>query len=198
VWNLLGKYERWLTTAPRAENDQTVQAFKVGPLLVLTENGAGQAKSFNDDVPVGGRLRVFGTVPSGMPQVADREAQADAAINASPAALIPTGATNYRRWTNFSWTVVERGGQATAGDWTAADAARLKSIVDRAHAMGLWVRFYTLNGHDPARGLGWTASYNFGSLGAAQARWRGAVEAGVDFIATDQYEDFAKEIRHAR
>jgi len=105
-------------------------------------------------------------------------------------ALITSGATNYRRWTNFAWAVVERGGQAEAGDWSADDDRRLRTIVERAHELGLWVRFYTLNGHPAGTGLGWTESYNFGSIDAVRARWRAAIAAGVDFIATDQYEEF--------
>ncbi len=104
--------------------------------------------------------------------------------------LIPSGVTNYRRWTNFPWAVIELGGQATAGDWTPGDRARLDALVGRAHGLGLWVRFYTLNGHAP-NAQGWSDGYNFGSLEAVQPRWRAAIEAGVNFIATDQYEDFA-------
>jgi hypothetical protein len=68
--------------------------------------------------------------------------------------------------------------------------------VRTAHDGGLWIRFYTLNGHDPADvSGGWSASYNFGSLGAARERWRAAIMAGVDFVAVDQYEEFAKTLR---
>ena len=42
---------------------------------------------------------------------------------------------------------------------------------------------------------GWTPSYNFGSLEAATIRWRAAQSAGVDFIASDQYEECAKVLR---
>ena len=45
--------------------------------------------------------------------------------------------------------------------------------------------------------LGWTKSYNFGSLAQARLRWQAAIDAGVDFIATDQYEAFA-EVRSKR
>ena len=38
--------------------------------------------------------------------------------------------------------------------------------------------------------MGWTPGYNFKSLDAARTRWRAAIAAGVDFIATDQYEDY--------
>jgi hypothetical protein len=50
-----------------------------------------------------------------------------------------------------------------------------------------------LNGHPApeADAQGWTRGYNFGSLAAAQARWRAAREAKVDFVATDQYEAFS-------
>jgi hypothetical protein len=196
IWELLGRYERFLTTAVRQQDDQIVQPMRIGPLLVLTENGAGQARDFHDEVPVGERLRLFGTVPSpALPNGGGADAQAEAAIHATPATLIPTRATNYQRWTNSSWLVVERGGQAGAGDWTSADATRLASIVNRAHESGLWIRFYTLNGHAPDAGLGWSASYNFGSLETARIRWRAAIAAGVDFIATDQYEEFARERR---
>ena len=55
--------------------------------------------------------------------------------------------------------------------------------------MGLWLRFYTLNGHQADHGRGWTAGYNFGSIEAVRARWNAAIASGVDFIATDQYEE---------
>lgn len=61
-----------------------------------------------------------------------------------------------------------------------------------AHYAGLWIRFYTLNGHDPSDNSGgWTPGYNFGSKQTAVLRWQAAIRAGVDFIAVDQYEDFA-------
>ena len=195
IWDLLGRHERWLTTAPRVASDE-MQPFTPGPLLVLTENGAGQSTVFYDEVPVGERLRIFGTVPPAiLTNSTSREAQLDAAVQATPETLIPSGTTNYRRWINFSWMVVERGGQAQAGDWTTDDDRRLRSIVSRAHERGLWVRFYTLNGHAPDGSQGWTASYNFGSPDAARPRWQAAVAAGVDFIATDQYEELAAYLK---
>jgi hypothetical protein len=194
VWDLLGRHERWLTTVTRTADDRP-QPFRLGPLLVLTENGAGQAAAFYDAVPVGERLRLFGTVPSARTTTStDREVQAEAAIRTPVDQLIPSGATNYRRWVNFPWAVVERGGQAAAGPWTADDDARLKAIVDRAHSLGLWVRFYTLNGHPPEASLGWSTGYNFGTLAAVEPRWQAAIAAGVDFVATDQYEAFAGKL----
>ena len=40
-----------------------------------------------------------------------------------------TPATNYRRWWNHPWKVVEPEGQRAAGEWTTEDAARLTAIV---------------------------------------------------------------------
>jgi hypothetical protein len=190
VWDLLGKYESWLMWAPQVADQVTPQTLRPGPVLVLTEQGDGQEEMFSTRVPIGSRLRLFGTVPATpRPASGDRDADLRAAAHVSPESLIPSRATNYRRWTNHSWAVVEEGGQARSGDWTAGDGARLNAIVSRAHAMGLWLRFYTLNGHQADQGRGWTAGYNFGSIEAVQARWNAAIASGVDFIATDQYEE---------
>ncbi len=196
VWNLLGTYERFLTTAERVADRSRVVPLDPKPLLVLTEAGPDQQVTFHERVPVGARLRLFGTVPPGpTPTFPTREAMIAWAATADPSLLIPSGATSYRRWTNHAWAIIERGGQAEAGEWTNDDAARLSAIVTRAHSQGLWIRFYTINGHTAAESKGWSAGYNFGSRGAAQARWRAAIDAGVDFIATDQYEDFAQILR---
>ena len=87
---------------------------------------------------------------------------------------------------------VEEGGQRQAGSWTAADENRLRALVDHAHKLGYWIRFYTLDGFAPAANRGWSASYNFGSPEAVLPRWKAALAAGVNFIATDQYEDLSK------
>jgi glycerophosphoryl diester phosphodiesterase len=102
--------------------------------------------------------------------------------------LLPSHVTNYRRWWNNSWLEVEEGGQRHAGRWTTADEERLHALVDHAHRQGYWIRFYTLDGFAMGEDQGWGASYNFGSLAAAQKRWKAALDAGVDMIATDQYE----------
>jgi len=193
VWRLLGKYDRWLTTAERVADPAHVTPLTAGPLLVLTERGAGQDVAFHDRVPVGAKLRLFGTVAP-LPPPAGREKDPAAAASMPADALIPTGATNYRRWTNHSWAAIEAGGPPAAGEWTSQDRDRLHAVVKRAHDNGLWVRFYTLNGHGSDANNGWSNSYNFGTLDAARARWRAAIEARVDFVATDQYEEFANEL----
>jgi hypothetical protein len=189
VWDLLKRYERWLTTAPRTSG--AIAPVTRGPLLVLTENGPGQETDFNA-ARNGDRLLLFGSAPApAVSRIEDAEERARALATASTESLIAMPATNYRRWVNFSWQVVESGGQASAGDWSIADSARLNAIVNRAHALGYLVRFYTLNGHAASEHPEWTASYNFGSFAAVRRRWEAAIGAGVDFVATDQYEEFA-------
>ena len=144
--------------------------------MVLTGMADAQEQSFHDAVPVGGRLRLFGAV---------HRAQ-DGAPPLKPLK------SNYRRWSNNPWSVVEPEGQPKAGPWDPDDVRRLRLAVREAHDAGLWIRFYTLNGHDPAdTSAGWSPNYNFGSLAAAHERWSAAIRAGVDFVAVDQYEEFA-------
>jgi hypothetical protein len=116
--------------------------------------------------------------------------------SAAPEVMDPGKATNYRRWWNNPWNVVEAGGQPNAGEWTAAKMDRLRALVERAHANGLWIRFYTLDGATKAQLScnGWFHNYNFGSLDAARVRWRAAIAAHVDYLASDQYELVAQEI----
>lgn len=195
LWDVLEKYERWLTTAPRGSNPATIMPVTRGPLLVLTENGPGQEASFTDP-RLGDRLLLFGSAPApAASTIEDTDRRLRALAAASPEELIGAPATNYRRWVNFSWQVVEAGGQPRAADWTAADAARLKAIVDRGHTLGYLVRFYVLNGHPAADHPEWTASYNFGSFEAVTQRWQAAIAAGVDLIATDQYEELAELLK---
>jgi hypothetical protein len=108
--------------------------------------------------------------------------------------LLPAPPTNYRRWWNNSWYAVEEGGQRKAGNWTPRDDRRLRALVDYAHKLGYWIRFYTLDGFVAGEDQGWGNSYNFGTHEAVIARWKAAIAAGVNLIASDQYEDLAKVI----
>lgn len=178
LWDTLGRYESWLTTAIRTGAAADISGLRAGPLLVLTGDHPAQERVFHDDVPVGQALRLFGAV--------DRAAPAPRR-------------TNYRRWINHSWKAVEPEGQPAAGAWTPEDEARLERLVRSAHAAGLWIRFYTLNGHPAAdTSGGWSDSYNFGSLAAARERWNAALRAKVDFIAADQYEHLTEVLRARR
>ena len=188
VLALLRKYEAWLTTAVRTSTPQVPTPLSVGPMLVLTGSNDRQQASFHDLVPVGQKLLLFGAINDAQVPGATAAERAANYPTLSAETVIPVNATNYRRWVNFPWAVVEAGGQGRAGEWTAADNARLRALVARAHAMDLWIRFYTLNGEDgkPAGG------YNFGSRAAALERWKAAIDAKTDFVATDQYEAFAR------
>lgn len=196
LWSLLGEYEAWLTTAERTSSPAVPAALAVGPVLVLTGESDEQARAFHDQLPVGSRLRLFGAMPMRPRPVppARRAAEERRFWEALPSGPLPA-ATNYRRWWNASWAVVEDGGQRAAGDWTTAEETRLRALVTRAHEAGLWLRLWTVNGHPPGAETAesWSTGYNVGSLDAARVRWRAAIAAGVDFIATDQYEAFLAE-----
>jgi hypothetical protein len=192
VWEVLGEYKDWISTAPKTGDPHQLAPLKLRPLLVLTEDSDDQEKVFFDDVAPGEQLRVFGsahTVP-----VSEKDAAVRNHLLATlpPDRLLAERPTNYRRWWNNSWYEVEEGGQTKAGDWTAEDAARLHALVDHAHGLGFWIRFYTLDGFERGSGKGWDSGYNFGSRAAVEKRWRAALEAGVNLIATDQYEDLAE------
>jgi hypothetical protein len=195
VWALLGKYEAWLTTAERTASPRETAPLRLGPMLVLTGSNDAQQVSFHDAVPVGQRLRVFGALQDVRPPGANRAEQAKNYPTMAAATLMPGPSTNYRRWVNFSWGAVEAGGAPAAAEWTSPDNDRLRALVSRAHEMRLWIRFYTLNGHPKDAGQGWGDGYNFGSAEAATARWKAAIAAGTDFIATDQYEGLAGLLR---
>jgi predicted metal-dependent phosphoesterase TrpH len=191
VWALLREYRAWLTTAPRVASISDVQPLDVGPVLVLTGDSDAQRKVFHDGVPVGERLLVFGAARPAL-RHAGGPAEARVRDGRELPDLTPGLRTNYHRWWNNPWSVVELGGQRKAGAWTPADESRLNDLVRAAHRAGLWIRFYTLNGHDPHdESGGWSAGYNFGSEQAARERWQAAIRAGVDFVAVDQYELFA-------
>lgn len=188
LWDLLGEYESWITTAPKGSDPHKLAPFDVKPILVLTEDSDAQEEVFYQQLPVGGKLRLFGSAHTApVTAISDSERYRLAATLA-PEQLLIEKPTNYRRWWNNPWAVVEEGGQRNAGDWNAADAARLRALVEHTHKMGYWSRFYTLDGFRSGKDHGWDANYNFGSLDAVTRRWKAALTAGVDFISTDHYE----------
>ena len=189
VWSLLGEYPDWITTAPKLADPSILAPLNIKPIMVLTEEASEQEAAFFTRLPVGAKLRLFGSAATvrqktGQPLLA-------------PEQIVPIPATNYRRWWNSAWNAVESAGQPHAGDWTEASDQRLKALVAYAHKQGYCLRFYTLNGHTLERGKldGLDPNYNFGTLEAAQKRWRAAKADGVDFIATDQIEDLAAAVK---
>ena len=186
IWDLLTEYQDWISTASRSADISKVQPLDVKPILVLTGESDAQKVAFYDQRLVGSKLLVFGAVPTNTKDPLAR-----------PEVLQPNALDDYHRWWNNAWGVVEAGGPSKAGTWTAAKTERLKELVTYAHKQGLWIRFYTLDGATSAdlNCHGWFRSYNFGSREAVQARWQAAIDAGVDYLATDQYEDFAALLR---
>lgn len=173
LWSLVRDYESWICTAPKTADMAQVAPLDLRPILILTSDGVQQRKMFYESVAVGNKLLMFA---AGRP---DQKAD------------------NFHRWLNYSWKDVEPEGQNNAGDWSADDADRLKSLVQRAHEQGYWIRFYTLNGHVEldAASHGWLPIYNFGSLDAVTLRWMAARYAGADFVASDQYAECARTLR---
>jgi hypothetical protein len=195
VWDLLGEYQDWITTAVKTADSHQLAPFDPKPLLVLTEDSDAQEQVFFHQIPIGAKLRLFGSAHTNTPRTKDQKELTHLIATLPPEQLLTEHPTNYRRWWNNSWYEVEEGGQQQAGEWTSADAARLHALVDHAHQLGFWIRFYTLDGFAPAADHGWGKGYNFGSREAVQTRWRAALDAGVNLIATDQYEDLAAFMR---
>ncbi len=180
IWQLLSQYQDWLTTAQRAGTIDRMETLEVHPILVLTGESDAQKVVFYDQVAEGGKLLVFGAVHTNTHDP-----------SAPPEVLAPNVGDNYHRWWNNSWRVVEPEGQSKAGNWTPEKESRLKQLVRYAHSNNLWIRFYTLDGatkHELSCN-GWFSSYNFGSREAVRKRWETTAGAGVDYIASDQYEE---------
>ena len=196
VWNVLGQHEDWLSTAAKTSDPAKLSPIDRRPILVVTEEADEQQKVFYDALPVGARLRLFGSAHShAAPGNMTKDQLMHWAVTVSPEELLKEKPTNYRRWWNSSWYTVEEGGAPQAGDWTEPDNKRLRSLVDHAHALGYWVRFYALDGFAPVEDQGWGMSYNFGSREAVVLRWKAAISAGVNFIPTNQYETLAPYLK---
>jgi hypothetical protein len=205
ISQVLDKYDAWLTTAKKTSDINVQSALELKPLMVLVEDKQNDIKQkfFYDDVPVGGKIRVFGSVPkfdenpNKLPR--DRKAEAIALLSTlTPEQLIPHKADNYHRWFGTNWAFVEKGGETGSGDWTPEAEARLKSFVNYGHRLGYFVGFYCLDGYTEAENKGWDKDYNFGSKDKVMPRWKAAVSAHADFISTDQMEDLTAVIRESR
>jgi hypothetical protein len=204
ISKVLDTYNAWLTTAVKTADITKQSPLDVKPMMVLVEDKQDDIKQqfFYDKVPVGGKIRVFGTAtkfdenPGKLPR--DRKEEAIALMaGRDPEQLVSKKADNYRRWIGVNWAFVEKGGETKAGDWSAAKAERLKKFVDYGHRLGYLVGFYCLNGYTASEDQGWDKDYNFGSRDAVEPRWKAAIQAHADFISTDQYETVAQAIRAA-
>ena len=179
VWHIFDDYQEWLSTAERVTDARQVQPVRLGPLLVLTGESDAHERVFHDAVPAGARLRIFGAVHvNGESPGAPAGAGTAACDQLSPLVEQSVEGDRARRPAKGGrLDITGRGTSSRAGEY--------------AHQQELWIRFYTLNGHSESESRGWDKGYNFGSLARVVDRWRAAIDAGVDFIATDQYEQFA-------
>jgi hypothetical protein len=193
VWQELGEYEPWLSTAVKTDDVKKIMPIERRPIIALAGDADAQAKVFYDDVPVGDKLRIFGAAHEASPPATLSSTDKNHwQATTRPDLLVTDPSNNYRRWTNYSWFPIEEGGQSKAVDWKPANYQRLKAIVDHDHKLGYWVRFYTLDGFAKGGDIGgWGNGYNFGSHNAVITRWKAAIAAGVNFVASDQYEDLA-------
>jgi hypothetical protein len=197
VAKLLDKYGDWLTTAVKTDDITKVSPLKVKPMLILIEDKQDDISKqlfFYDQVPVGGKLLAFGSVPKLDPNPGRKMAKLDAVDNqflANPDDLMIAKADNYHRWIGLDWAFIEKGGETKAGEWTAQNDARLKSFIDYGHKMGYLVGVYCLDGYTAEQNQGWDKDYNLGSHEAAVTRWKAAKLAKADFISTDHYEELA-------
>jgi len=100
VLSLLRKYQLWLTSAPKGTSIETVQPLDVKPILVLTGQADAQQTVFYDQLKEDDRVLAFGAIHTSM-----KDPQA------APEVIDDQKASNYRRWWNNAWNVVEAGGQ---------------------------------------------------------------------------------------
>lgn len=197
ISKVLDKYDRWLTTAVKTDDILKVSPLNLKPMMVLVEdkqNDVNKEQAFYDNVPIGGKIRVFGSVPKLDPNP-DRKLPKQEAIDrqflATPNDLYQGRADNYHRWISLDWAFIEKGGEPNAGEWSKEKEQRLKEFVAYGHRLGYLVGVYCLDGYTEADNQGWDKDYNLGSRDAAMVRWNAAFNAKADFISTDHYEQLA-------
>jgi hypothetical protein len=195
----LAQYDAWITTAVKPADNAVQAPLDVKPMMVLVEDKQKDIKQdfFYDRVPVGGKIKVFGSVTKFGPTPDMKLSKAegvDYMYTLSAEHVITEKANTYRRWLGADWAVIEKGGETKAGEWTKDSDARLRKFVDYGHKMGYLVSFYCLDGYTEAENQGWDKDYNFGSKKAVRPRWKAAIRANADFISTDHYEELSKMI----
>jgi len=169
----LDAHPDWFSSAPKAADSPLTTR-----RLTVCFSGSEAAKDAYDAmIPQGGTYRAF----------RDQVFGAGAKHEPDIAAYVPEASSPYHRFLALHWSAIEKGGPALAGEWTKAEADRLARLMDLAHRRGFRVRFYCLNGHTGAP-LG---GYRFASDEAAQIRWAASADAGVDWIASDEYREIA-------
>ncbi|WP_076350624.1 hypothetical protein [Paludisphaera borealis] len=176
--DLLDAHAEWFSSAPKSPDSPLTTR-----RITVCFSGSEAAKDAYDAlIPSGGVYRAF----------RDRVIGAGARYEADVATYIPGPSTAYLRFLAFHWGAIERGGPASAGDWTRADADRLGALTALAHSRGFRIRIYSLNGHTgPLNG-----GYRFVDDEAARVRWIASSAAGVDWVAGDEYREMVEALRN--
>ncbi len=173
VYGLLREHRDLMTTAGRRGDPPAAAPVDWGPLTVVLTGDNSAIAQFEKLTPSSEPYLAMGNrEPPG------RKFREDVAE------YFPEPATAFYRVFNFQWKHIERDPNFKAGAFTAAERSRLDALVKLAHQKGYWLRTWTLNATDPF----WGTDENFGSREAVLERWRAALEAGVENVATDEYE----------
>ena len=181
VWALLGKYEALAddgAAGRRCSDGGAATGRAAAGAHRLARRPAGDVPR---RVPVGARLRVFGAI-AGIARArvdAGGAATRDAGHQLPP--LVEPSVARGRGGRPARRGRVDAGGRRAPGGVLSPTRTRM--------ACGFGSTRSTAS---PASARAGPASYNFGSLDAAARRWRAAIDAKVDFIATDQYAEFAR------
>jgi hypothetical protein len=172
IYDLLHRYRDLITTAGR-RGDGPATSLDFGPLAVaLTGDNSAIAQFEQLTKPGEPYLAIANREPP------DRKFQENVAD------YITEPATAFYRIFNFEWKHIEGVPNNKAGDFTASKRARLNALAAAAHSKGYWLRTWNLN----ATNLDWGEAHCFGTKGALFTRWRAAQQAGIEMIATDEYE----------
>jgi hypothetical protein len=163
----------WFTSAPKANQSPMTQRG-----LTVCFTGSSRAKLRYDElIPNGGTYQAFADEDYGV-EVYFRDVEGYAWRPASA----------YRRFVSMFWGQVGREPPGRDDTWEQWKADRLNALVYRVHRQGYRVRFYTLNGRhgDPI-------FQRFPNEAAARLRWRACLQAGADWVATDEWNEIVEE-----
>jgi hypothetical protein len=134
---------------------------------------------------VGGKIRVFGSVPKPDPNPGkklSKQEAIDRMVSVDPEQVTSRRADTYHRWWGVDWAYIEAGGETNGKPWTQEANARLRKWVNDGHRLGYFMSFYCLDGYTADENQGWDKDYNFGSKEAVMARWKAIIAAKPDFI----------------
>jgi hypothetical protein len=190
VWELLGEYQDWITTAENTSDPSVLAPLDPKPLLVLTEDNDAQEQVFFKQVPAGARLRLFGSAHTAK-LGRDRPRKERTPRHTSAGSAACGEADQLSPLVEQLVVGVEEGGQQRRGrlDRLRRPApSRLGGPQLTGLAFGCgFIRWTGLARKRITAGTKATTSDRAGRPDPLES----GLSAGVDLIATDQYEDLA-------